>query len=1132
MMMRVPLRNSQTTTITFNNAIYGFGINLGDIHEGAGPSQYNISFGGTLVWSSNDHNPGGLVTATNDVDGVTTVNAGEGVWTFFGYYDPNTPVSEIQIEVISTNSSDNFAIDDITVIRAMCSQDADNDSVPDYLDIDSDNDGIPDNIEGQPTATYLAPSGTVNTSGAFSGLWDNYGTGVTPENTDGIDQADYLDLDSDNDEIPDIEENGMANSIAGIDTDTDGLDNNFEGSNVNDPYDSNDEINDPRDLSRLPDTDGDLSSGGDLDYRDLFDINPPPSATIQFDGVDDYIDSHLDLSGFDQLTSMVWVKLDPSFSSAVVLNQGGFEIFITAAGRVRVKVNNVVLIFPNSNKIELNEWTHISLLFNKDLPNKQLKGYLNGELVAFKSHNGLKAPIVNSTELFTIGKKATSNSKYFKGDIDEVRIFDQVLTEDQMRKILYQEIEENSSSVAGITIPQTIRDYDTSSAISWSALRGYYPMTNIKSRFTFDFSEYNNDGTLHYITSVLEQTAPMPFKTHGEGNSNVEANWLHGDVWNMNELTDSGYAIVKISHDVVVNSKLKTIGLLIDSGKTLTMEGSHEISNSWYLGLDGTIDLKEDSQLVQGIQSDLVTSSEGKILRRQEGSPSKYWYNYWSLPVGRPQATLYRDNNSNENNPNNTPFILSMLKDANGDDVQFTGAYDEEGKVSTRWLYTYKNGVDYYDWGALTTSTELLPGIGYTQKGGGSLSEYIFEGKPNNGTIKIDVTDAGGPGSVPAVSKTEYLLGNPYPSALDIHAFIDDNEGVITGPLHLWQQWSGASHNLDEYDGGYATVNKTGATRAHQFVGLEGGATSETIDVAKTPSRYLSVGQGFIVEIVSSGTVVFRNSQRVFIKEADADGSSDNGSVFFRGVSNSENEAATEDENSEEGLMQKLRLEFNSVDGPATRRELLLGFSEYTSDDYDYGYDAKTVEEYNDDLNLVLEDELMTIQAYGEITQDKTVPLKLKTSGSYNYTIALKVIENISEDQELYLKDNFTGEYFDLRNEMPYEFSSEVGEFANRFEIVFQSESEMLSLEDATLEDLFLYYTMSRNKIVVLNPNYKKIKSIEVYNISGQSVYRNDNIYEGTYNEFQLGSLSTGSYIVKLSTADNSVLTKKIIVNK
>ena len=33
--------------------------------------------------------------------------------------------------------------------------------------------------------------------------------------------------------------------------------------------------------------------------------------------------------------------------------------------------------------------------------------------------------------------------------------------------------------------------------------------------------------------------------------------------------------------------------------------------------------------------------------------------------------------------------------------------------------------------------------------------------------------------------------------------------------------------------------------------------------------------------------------------------------------------------------MQKIRLEFNSVSGPETRRELLLGFSDYTTDDFD-----------------------------------------------------------------------------------------------------------------------------------------------------------------------------------------------------
>ena len=40
--------------------------------------------------------------------------------------------------------------------------------------------------------------------------------------------------------------------------------------------------------SILPDLDGDVFTGGDVDYRDLFNTNPPASALLDFDGVDDY----------------------------------------------------------------------------------------------------------------------------------------------------------------------------------------------------------------------------------------------------------------------------------------------------------------------------------------------------------------------------------------------------------------------------------------------------------------------------------------------------------------------------------------------------------------------------------------------------------------------------------------------------------------------------------------------------------------------------------------------------------------------------------------------------------------------------------------------------------------------------
>ncbi|NBC02690.1 MAG: DUF4347 domain-containing protein, partial [Bacteroidetes bacterium] len=86
----------------------------------------------------------------------------------------------------------------------------------DYLDLDADDDGIPDNIEGQATDSYTAPSNTDTDGDGIDDAYDNdtanFGgntnNGVTPENTDGTDDPDYLDDDTDNDGTPDIEENG------------------------------------------------------------------------------------------------------------------------------------------------------------------------------------------------------------------------------------------------------------------------------------------------------------------------------------------------------------------------------------------------------------------------------------------------------------------------------------------------------------------------------------------------------------------------------------------------------------------------------------------------------------------------------------------------------------------------------------------------------------------------------------------------------------------------------------------------------------------------------------------------------------------------------------------------------------
>ncbi|NNC48997.1 MAG: hypothetical protein HKO01_00495, partial [Flaviramulus sp.] len=138
-------------------------------------------------------------------------------------------------------------------LNIVTGEDFDGDGKFNHLDLDSDNDGIPDNIEGQTTLGYIVPSTIVSSNGIDL----VYGSGIDVVFTDNDLIPDLLDLDSDNDGTPDIEENGMADSITTFsDGDNDGLDALFEGSNLSDPNDPNDEIDDPTDLSILPDADG------------------------------------------------------------------------------------------------------------------------------------------------------------------------------------------------------------------------------------------------------------------------------------------------------------------------------------------------------------------------------------------------------------------------------------------------------------------------------------------------------------------------------------------------------------------------------------------------------------------------------------------------------------------------------------------------------------------------------------------------------------------------------------------------------------------------------------------------------------------------------------------------------------
>ena len=190
--------------------------------------------------------------------------------------------------------------------------DTDGDGIADYLDIDSDDDGIPDNVEAQTTVDYISPTGVDSNGNGLDDAYEVSGLqGVFPVDTDGDSLPDYLDEDSDNDNIldnieaHDFDQDGIADNLfVGTDADADGLDDGYEGSNTTDD-DVNDEIDNP--INDLPNTDSDDES----DYRDT-DDDDDGIATIDEDlnedgdyvnddsdndGIPNYLDSDLEVQG-------------------------------------------------------------------------------------------------------------------------------------------------------------------------------------------------------------------------------------------------------------------------------------------------------------------------------------------------------------------------------------------------------------------------------------------------------------------------------------------------------------------------------------------------------------------------------------------------------------------------------------------------------------------------------------------------------------------------------------------------------------------------------------------------------------------------------------------------------------------
>ncbi|GGD28099.1 LamG-like jellyroll fold domain-containing protein [Hyunsoonleella pacifica] len=833
--------------------------------------------------------------------------------------------------------------------------------------------------------------------------------------------------------------------------------------------------------------------------------------TLDFDGEDDYISTPAFLGGHDQITMMSWIKADSNSGSSEIMGQRNFRLYLDNNNKLKTFIKTdtgLEIVSPDITEgfIEPNIWQHVAVVYDGDTGIVLL--YLNGNIIWSYSDAVLANTTINNTtdwntdHDFEIGRNTEIKNNYFEGSINEIRIYKTALNSNQLHQQINQKIKNNNGYVRGTTIPKDIVD------LTWDDLILYYKMDILDTGYTLDSSLSNKHGLLHNMSTFQEYTAPLPYitKTNNNNNNWKDANsWLHGNTWNIhNDVPE--HAIVSIQSNIETNENLNTIGLIVNQGKNLIINNNSGLFNSWYLKLDGNIKLKDGGQLIQTENSTLDETSSGVLEKDIKGTSDKYTYNYWSSPVSK-----------QSNIKNNTNYTVQDIFYG----IEFlTNGYDGSEiplGIADYWIWKFSNKLsdDYASWQHVRSTGEIAPGEGFTMKGPGtnaidSKQEYTLKGKPNNGDINLTV-NAG----------NDYLVGNPYPSAIDAVEFLLDNKAEISGlgstngSLYFWQHWGGGSHVANDYQGGYATFSLSGSIPAAS----KGTNTQETETkntAAEIPGRYIPVGQGFYITSETNGTIKFNNSQRVFYNNDDTN------SIKFKN-----NSANKKIENSIGDSRMKLRIGFYSAN--TIKRQLLLTEDKNATFGVDWGYDSKYIDTQIDDMYWMLNREKYLIQAIDTITPQTILPIGVHTNKPGLNSISIDKLENPTSEIEIYLHDKELDVYHNLK-ESKYETYLPEGEVLERFEITFSKSQNILSTEKReNLETMDVYYSNKNNSITINNPNAQNIKLVEMFNILGQSLFNLNVDSNKKLIEYKVPQNISGNYVINIET-DLMKITKKILI--
>lgn len=579
---------------------------------------------------------------------------------------------------------------------------------------------------------------------------------------------------------------------------------------------------------------------------------------------------------------------------------------------------------------------------------------------------------------------------------------------------------------------------------------------NLESRPEYSIKLANSDVAFESTTGYnnLNQTIDIL-------NAGCAITTWDGSSWSAGLPLSNRTAVINGLYDTSNDGSIDCCNLIVN-GTLIITSGEYCSVSGDIITVDnfGSLQVKSGGSLIP-ISPTCVSTGIVNV-ERKTTTMKRYDYTYWSAPVSCSVGNS-----------------LLPLKWESNHTFTFNTSnfYDIETRYQNTFISNLPDGQDDNDdaWTNSLPSDIMVKGKGYISMIKSLIPTGVyprietvnFIGQLNVGVITTPITLSA---NISETNDDKNLVGNPFSAAINSNDFIDANLLNISGTLFFWTHTNTLSTSYSGLEMFNFSVNDYARyTKLGGVVATFGG---------KVPTNVIGSCQGFFVEAENNANLVFPPSlmSNAYVNTTAVS--------FFR----------TQEIN-------KVWLNMSTSLGLFSQQ--LIGYRDDTSLSYDKGFDAKILIAKTPIKFYSIENgDKYDIQARGTYDINDVVKLGYESAVQEVYTISIDSLDNINN---VYIKDN------GVLHNLPYTFTSEVGEFNDRFELVY---TNLLSVDipDANSE-IVVYPNPTNNNLYIKN---FKGKILKVYDILGKTYkveYSNSN--ENTI-ILNTNTLNKGLYLLRL----------------